>query len=268
MNSKVFNLIYYCMAIIVMGILSLSFISCHDDNDDLGDNTFSVKCYVDSTEQKAIENIVRKSEIGDAQIQVEDDSILNVVRNSDGLHYIVPRQVGKTKISVKAKGREYSISIRVLCEGCAFWKFTKIITYLSCNTEIKDSIQKDLRERNIFSEVKDGNKLLFEYDPRRVTWYQNEENPSERLDLSFHYDKSSSGYIFIKRLLPKRDSPIQEQKLSFILTEKRYVESHKDYDKKGIFRYDQTHYYQDLYGKDKVQRVAIDYVMESINLTI
>ena len=128
--------------------------------------------------------------------------------------------------------------------------------------DVKDSILNDLNKRNIFSEMQKGDKMHFGTDPRHVEiWHDkyfgktNEKNPKY---LMFSYEQTPPNYFF-----KERNNAGREQRISFILTRKEFY--HGDfYNKEGIFRYAPTLIYQELYGKDKVKQVVIDYEVKNI----
>ena len=83
----------------------------------------------------------------------------------------------------------------------------------------------------------------------------NENNPKY---LMFSYEQTPPNYFF-----KERNNAGREQRISFILTRKEFY--HGDfYNKEGIFRYAPTLIYQELYGKDKVKQVVIDYEVKNI----
>lgn len=235
-----------------MALLSLS--SCHDDNEP-DSNSFYFQCYMDSIGQvTTIEGIMGKSKLSEPQIQVKDSSILAIERRYDGLHYLIPKHVGFTKISVNTNGREYKIIIRIRSEGCESWEIRDVVSQIICSYDVKDNILDDLSRRNIFSEIQKGDKLHFDTDPRYViTGHENLQ------DFEFSYEQDSPHYFFKERFNNNR-----EQRMSFILTEKEFY--HGDfYHKEGFFRYDPTLLYQKLYGKNKVKQVVIDYMVKNID---
>jgi len=74
----------------------------------------------------------------------------------------------------------------------------------------------------------------------------------------FSYEQTPPNYFF-----KERNNAGREQRISFILTRKEFY--HGDfYNKEGIFRYAPTLIYQELYGKDKVKQVVIDYEVKNI----
>ena len=56
----------------------------------------------------------------------------------------------------------------------------------------------------------------------------------------------------------------RSQRMSFVLTRKEYNKNDNSYDKEVFFRYNPTLIYQELYGKDKVQQIVIDYKVKNI----
>ena len=198
----------------------------------------------------------------ESQIHVKDNSVLTIERKGDGFHYIIPQHVGYTQILVNANDKSYKIIIRVLSEGCESWEIRNVVSHIICSYDVKDSILNDLNKRNIFSEMQKGDKMHFGTDPRHVEiWHDkyfgktNENNPKY---LMFSYEQSPPNYFF-----KERNNAGREQRISFILTRKEFY--HGDfYNKEGIFRYAPTLIYQELYGKDKVKQVVIDYEVKNI----
>lgn len=250
-------------SILITGFLAiLSLISCSEDSEPES-NIFNVQYSVDSIGQvTTIEHIIGKSKLDESQIQVKDNSVLTIERKGDGFHYIIPQHVGYTQILVNANDKSYKIIIRVLSEGCESWEIRNVVSQIICSYDVKDSILNDLNKRNIFSEMQKGDKMHFGTDPRHVEiWHDkyfgktNENNPKY---LMFSYEQTPPNYFF-----KERNNAGREQRISFILTRKEFY--HGDfYNKEGIFRYAPTLIYQELYGKDKVQQIVIDYKVENI----
>lgn len=250
-------------SILITGFLAiLSLISCSEDSEPES-NIFNVQYSVDSIGQvTTIEHIIGKSKMDESQIQVKDNSVLTIERKGDGFHYIIPQHVGYTQILVNANDKSYKIIIRVLSEGCESWEIRNVVSQIVCSYDVKDSILNDLNKRNIFSEMQKGDKMHFGTDPRHVEiWHDkyfgktNENNPKY---LMFSYEQTPPNYFF-----KERNNAGREQRISFILTRKEFY--HGDfYNKEGIFRYAPTLIYQELYGKDKVKQVVIDYEVKNI----
>ena len=250
-------------SILITGFLAiLSLISCSEDSEPES-NIFNVQYSVDSIGQvTTIEHIIGKSKLDESQIHVKDNSVLTIERKGDGFHYIIPQHVGYTQILVNANDKSYKIIIRVLSEGCESWEIRNVVSHIICSYDVKDSILNDLNKRNIFSEMQKGDKMHFGTDPRHVEiWHDkyfgktNEKNPKY---LMFSYEQTPPNYFF-----KERNNAGREQRISFILTRKEFY--HGDfYNKEGIFRYAPTLIYQELYGKDNVKQVVIDYEVKNI----
>lgn len=250
-------------SILITGFLAiLSLISCSEDSEPES-NIFNVQYSIDSIGQvTTIEHIIGKSKLDESQIQVKDNSVLTIERKGDGFHYIIPQHVGYAQILVNANDKSYKIIIRVLSEGCESWEIRNVVSQIICSYDVKDSILNDLNKRNIFSEMQKGDKMHFGTDPRHVEiWHDkyfgktNENNPKY---LMFSYEQTPPNYFF-----KERNNAGREQRISFILTRKEFY--HGDfYNKEGIFRYAPTLIYQELYGKDKVKQVVIDYEVKNI----
>jgi len=250
-------------SILITGFLAiLSLNSCSEDSEPES-NIFNVQYSIDSIGQvTTIEHIIGKSKLDESQIQVKDNSVLTIERKGDGFHYIIPQHVGYTQILVNANDKSYKIIIRVLSEGCESWEIRNVVSQIICSYDVKDSILNDLNKRNIFSEMQKGDKMHFGTDPRHVEiWHDkyfgktNENNPKY---LMFSYEQTPPNYFF-----KERNNAGREQRISFILTRKEFY--HGDfYNKEGIFRYAPTLIYQELYGKDKVKQVVIDYEVKNI----
>lgn len=250
-------------SILITGFLAiLSLISCSEDSEPES-NIFNVQYSIDSIGQvTTIEHIIGKSKLDESQIQVKDNSVLTIERKGDGFHYIIPQHVGYTQILVNANDKSYKIIIRVLSEGCESWEIRNVVSQIICSYDVKDSILNDLNKRNIFSEMQKGDKIHFGTEPRHVEiWHDkyfgktNENNPKY---LMFSYEQTPPNYFF-----KERNNAGREQRISFILTRKEFY--HGDfYNKEGIFRYAPTLIYQELYGKDKVKQVVIDYEVKNI----
>lgn len=251
-------------SILITGFLAiLSLSSCSDDNEPESDS-FYVQCSIDSIGKvTTIEGIMGKSKLGEPQIKVKDNSVLSIERKGDGLHYVIPQHVGFTKISVNTNGKEYNIIIRVQSEGCESWKIRDVVSRIICSYDVKNSILNDLNKRDLFSGIQKGDKLHFGTDPRNVEiWYEKyygEENENNPKFLIFSYDQSLPNYLFTERRNAQRS-----QRMSFVLTRKEYNKNDNSYDKEGFFRYNPTLIYQELYGKDKVQQIVIDYKVKNI----
>lgn len=251
-------------SILITGFLAiLSLSSCSDDNEPESDS-FYVQCSIDSIGKvTTIEGIMGKSKLGEPQIKVKDNSVLSIERKGDGLHYVIPQHVGFTKISVNTNGKEYNIIIRVQSEGCVSWKIRDVVSRIICSYDVKNSILDDLNKRDLFSGIQKGDKLHFGTDPRNVEiWYEKyygEENENNPKFLIFSYDQSLPNYLFTERRNAQRS-----QRMSFVLTRKEYNKNDNSYDKEGFFRYNPTLIYQELYGKDKVQQIVIDYKVKNI----
>ena len=251
-------------SILITGFLAiLSLSSCSDDNEPESDS-FYVQCSIDSIGKvTTIEGIMGKSKLGEPQIKVKDNSVLSIERKGDGLHYVIPQHVGFTKISVNTNGKEYNIIIRVQSEGCESWKIRDVVSRIICSYDVKNSILDDLNKRDLFSGIQKGDKLHFGTDPRNVEiWYEKyygEENENNPKFLIFSYDQSLPNYLFTERRNAQRS-----QRMSFVLTRKKYNKNNNSYDKEGFFRYNPTLIYQELYGKDKVQQIVIDYKVKNI----
>lgn len=251
-------------SILITGFLAiLSLSSCRDDNEPESDS-FYVQCSIDSIGKvTTIEGIMGKSKLGEPQIKVKDNSVLSIERKGDGLHYVIPQHVGFTKISVNTNGKEYNIIIRVQSEGCESWKIRDVVSRIICSYDVKNSILDDLNKRDLFSGIQKGDKLHFGTDPRNVEiWYEKyygEENENNPKFLIFSYDQSLPNYLFTERRNAQRS-----QRMSFVLTRKEYNKNDNSYDKEGFFRYNPTLIYQELYGKDKVQQIVIDYKVKNI----
>ena len=253
------------LACILIGgfIALLSLSSCSDDNEPESDS-FYVQCSIDSIGKvTTIEGIMGKSKLGEPQIKVKDNSVLSIERKGDGLHYVIPQHVGFTKISVNTNGKEYNIIIRVQSEGCESWKIRDVVSRIICSYDVKNSILDDLNKRDLFSGIQKGDKLHFGTDPRNVEiWYEKyygEKNENNPKFLIFSYDQSLPNYLFTERRNAQRS-----QRMSFVLTRKKYNKNNNSYDKEGFFRYNPTLIYQELYGKDKVQQIVIDYKVKNI----
>lgn len=251
-------------SILITGFLAiLSLSSCSDDNEPESDS-FYVQCSIDSIGKvTTIESIMGKSKLGEPQIKVKDNSVLSIERKGDGLHYVIPQHVGFTKISVNTNGKEYNIIIRVQSEGCESWIIRDVVSRIICSYDVKNSILDDLNKRDLFSGIQKGDKLHFGTDPRNVEiWYEKyygEENENNPKFLIFSYDQSLPNYLFTERRNAQRS-----QRMSFVLTRKEYNKNDNSYDKEGFFRYNPTLIYQELYGKDKVQQIVIDYKVKNI----
>ena len=253
------------LACILIGgfIALLSLSSCSDDNEPESDS-FYVQCSIDSIGKvTTIEGIMGKSKLGEPQIKVKDNSVLSIERKGDGLHYVIPQHVGFTKISVNTNGKEYNIIIRVQSEGCESWKIRDVVSRIICSYDVKNSILDDLNKRDLFSGIQKGDKLHFNTNPRNVEiWYEKyygEKNENNPKFLIFSYDQSLPNYLFTERRNAQRS-----QRMSFVLTRKEYNKNDNSYDKEGFFRYNPTLIYQELYGKDKVQQIVIDYKVKNI----
>lgn len=253
------------LACILIGgfIALLSLSSCSDDNEPESDS-FYVQCSIDSIGKvTTIEGIMGKSKLGEPQIKVKDNSVLSIERKGDGLHYVIPQHVGFTKISVNTNGKEYNIIIRVQSEGCESWKIRDVVSRIICSYDVKNSILDDLNKRDLFSGIQKGDKLHFNTNPRNVEiWYEKyygEKNENNPKFLIFSYDQSLPNYLFTERRNAQRS-----QRMSFVLTRKKYNKNNNSYDKEGFFRYNPTLIYQELYGKDKVQQIVIDYKVKNI----
>lgn len=251
-------------SILITGFLAiLSLSSCSDDNEPES-NIFNVQYSVDSKGQvTTIEHIIGKSKLDESQIQVKDNSVLTIERKGDGFHYIIPQHVGYTQILVNANDKSYKIIIRVLSEGCESWEIRNVVSQIICSYDVKNSILDDLNKRDLFSGIQKGDKLHFGTDPRNVAiWYEKyygEENENNPKFLIFSYDQNLPNYLFTERRNAQRS-----QRMSFVLTRKEYNKNDNSYDKEGFFRYNPTLIYQELYGKDKVQQIVIDYKVKNI----
>lgn len=251
-------------SILITGFLAiLSLSSCSDDNEPES-NIFNVQYSVDSKGQvTTIEHIIGKSKLDESQIQVKDNSVLTIERKGDGFHYIIPQHVGYTQILVNANDKSYKIIIRVLSEGCESWEIRNVVSQIICSYDVKNSILDDLNKRDLFSGIQKGDKLHFGTDPRNVEiWYEKyygEENENNPKFLIFSYDQNLPNYLFTERRNAQRS-----QRMSFVLTRKEYNKNDNSYDKEGFFRYNPTLIYQELYGKDKVQQIVIDYKVKNI----
>ena len=251
-------------SILITGFLAiLSLSSCSEDSEPES-NIFNVQYSVDSIGQvTTIEHIIGKSKLDESQIQVKDNSVLTIERKGDGFHYIIPQHVGYTQILVNANDKSYKIIIRVLSEGCESWEIRDVVSRIICSYDVKNSILDDLNKRDLFSGIQKGDKLHFGTDPRNVEiWYEKyygEENENNPKFLIFSYDQSMPNYLFTERRNAQRS-----QRMSFVLTRKEYNKNDNSYDKEGFFRYNPTLIYQELYGKDKVQQIVIDYKVKNI----
>lgn len=251
-------------SILITGFLAiLSLISCSEDSEPES-NIFDVQYSVDSIGQvTTIEHIIGKSKLDESQIQVKDNSVLTIERKGDGFHYIIPQHVGYTQILVNANDKSYKIIIRVLSEGCESWEIRNVVSQIICSYDVKNSILDDLNKRDIFSGIQKGDKLHFGTDPRNVEiWYEKyygEKNENNPKFLIFSYDQSLPNYLFTEIRNAQRS-----QRMSFVLTRKEYNKNDNFYDKEGFFRYNPTLIYQELYGKDKVQQIVIDYKVKNI----
>lgn len=253
------------LACILIGgfIALLSLSSCSDDSEPES-NIFDVQYSVDSIGQvTTIEHIIGKSKLDESQIQVKDNSVLTIERKGDGFHYIIPQHVGYTQILVNANDKSYKIIIRVLSEGCESWEIRDVVSRIICSYDVKNSILDDLNKRDLFSGIQKGDKLHFGTDPRNVEiWYEKyygEENENNPKFLIFSYDQSLPNYLFTEIRNTQRS-----QRMSFVLTRKEYNKNDNSYDKEGFFRYNPTLIYQEIYGKDKVQQIVIDYKVKNI----
>lgn len=251
-------------SILIAGFLAvLSLISCSEDSEPES-NIFYVQYSVDSIGQvTTIEHIIGKSKLDESQILVKDNSVLTIERKGDGFHYIIPQHVGYTQILVNANDKSYKIIIRVLSEGCESWEIRNVVSQIICSYDVKNSILDDLNKRDLFSGIQKGDKLHFGTDPRNVEiWYEKyygEENENNPKFLIFSYDQNLPNYLFTERRNAQRS-----QRMSFVLTRKEYNKNDNSYDKEGFFRYNPTLIYQELYGKDKVQQIVIDYKVKNI----
>lgn len=251
-------------SILITGFLAiLSLISCSEDSEPES-NIFDVQYSVDSIGQvTTIEHIIGKSKLDESQIQVKDNSVLAIERKDDGFHYIIPQHVGYTQILVNANDKSYKIIIRVLSEGCESWEIRNVVSQIICSYDVKNSILDDLNKRDLFSGIQKGDKLHFGTDPRNVEiWYEKyygEKNENNPKFLIFSYDQSLPNYLFTEIRNAQRS-----QRMSFVLTRKEYNKNDNFYDKEGFFRYNPTLIYQELYGKDKVQQIVIDYKVKNI----
>lgn len=251
-------------SILITGFLAiLSLISCSEDSEPES-NIFDVQYSVDSIGQvTTIEHIIGKSKLDESQIQVKDNSVLTIERKGDGFHYIIPQHVGYTQILVNANDKSYKIIIRVLSEGCESWEIRNVVSQIICSYDVKNSILDDLNKRDLFSGIQKGDKLHFGTDPRNVEiWYEKyygEKNENNPKFLIFSYDQSLPNYLFTEIRNAQRS-----QRMSFVLTRKEYNKNDNFYDKEGFFRYNPTLIYQELYGKDKVQQIVIDYKVKNI----
>lgn len=251
-------------SILITGFLViLSLISCSEDSEPES-NIFDVQYSVDSIGQvTTIEHIIGKSKLDESQIQVKDNSVLTIERKGDGFHYIIPQHVGYTQILVNANDKSYKIIIRVLSEGCESWEIRNVVSQIICSYDVKNSILDDLNKRDLFSGIQKGDKLHFGTDPRNVEiWYEKyygEKNENNPKFLIFSYDQSLPNYLFTEIRNAQRS-----QRMSFVLTRKEYNKNDNFYDKEGFFRYNPTLIYQELYGKDKVQQIVIDYKVKNI----
>lgn len=155
---------------------------------------------------------------------------MTITTKADGLHYIIPKQVGYSQIQLNSNGNEYIIAFIASAEGCDRWQITDVESNVICSNDVKESILNDLEKRNLFSQMKSGDELRFGTDPRHVEiWYN-------------------------KYLGETNDD-----------TPKSLTFSHGDYfNKEGVFRYDPTLIYQRLYGEDKVQQVVVEYKVKNI----
>lgn len=253
------------LACILIGgfIALLSLSSCSEDSEPES-NIFDVQYSVDSIGQvTTIEHIIGKSKLDESQIQVKDNSVLTIERKGDGFHYIIPQHVGYTQILVNANDKSFKIIIRVLSEGCESWEIRNVVSQIICSYDVKNSILDDLNKRDLFSGIQKGDKLHFGTDPRNVEiWYEKyygEKNENNPKFLIFSYDQSLPNYLFTEIRNAQRP-----QRMSFVLTRKEYNKNDNSYDKEGFFRYNPTLIYQELYGKDKVQQIVIDYKVKNI----
>ena len=251
-------------SILIAGFLAvLSLISCSEDSEPES-NIFYVQYSVDSIGKvTTIEHIIGKSKLDESQILVKDNSVLTIERKGDGFHYIIPQHVGYTQILVNANDKSYKIIIRVLSEGCESWEIRDVVSRIICSYDVKNSILNDLNKRDLFSGIQKGDKLHFGTDPRNVEiWYEKyygEKNENNPKFLIFSYDQSLPNYLFTEIRNAQRS-----QRMSFVLTRKKYNKNNNSYDKEGFFRYNPTLIYQELYGKDKVQQIVIDYKVKNI----
>lgn len=251
-------------SLLITGFLAiLSLTSCSEDSEPES-NIFDVQYSVDSIGQvTTIEHIIGKSKLDESQIQVKDNSVLTIERKDDGFHYIIPQHVGYTQILVNANDKSYKIIIRVLSEGCESWEIRSVVSQIICSYDVKNSILDDLNKRDLFSGIQKGDKLHFGTDPRNVEiWYEKyygEKNENNPKFLIFSYDQSLPNYLFTEIRNAQRS-----QRMSFVLTRKEYNKNDNFYDKEGFFRYNPTLIYQELYGKDKVQQIVIDYKVKNI----
>ena len=251
-------------SILIAGFLAvLSLISCSEDSEPES-NIFYVQYSVDSIGKvTTIEHIIGKSKLDESQILVKDNSVLTIERKGDGFHYIIPQHVGYTQILVNANDKSYKIIIRVLSEGCESWEIRDVVSRIICSYDVKNSILNDLNKRDLFSGIQKGDKLHFGTDPRNVEiWYEKyygEKNENNPKFLIFSYDQNLPNYLFTERRNAQRS-----QRMSFVLTRKKYNKNNNSYDKEGFFRYNPTLIYQELYGKDKVQQIVIDYKVKNI----
>lgn len=248
---------------LIIGCMSLLLSSCNDDDSEPESNVYSAICYVDSIgQEKTIEGIIGKSKLDAPQIQVKDNSVLTITTKADGLHYIIPKQVGYSQIQLNSNGNEYIIVFIASAEGCERWQITDVESNVICSNDVKESIINDIEKRNLFSQMKSGDELRFGTDPRHVEiWYNkylgetNDDNPKS---LTFSYEQDAPHYLF----QDEKNTGVT-QRMSFTLTSK--VQTHGDYfNKEGVFRYDPTLIYQRLYGEDKVQQVVVEYKVKNI----
>ncbi len=270
------------------------FTACNDDDDGVKRGFYEAVMYLDSAQVLTIEQIVKDENLAHPTIHCSSPAV-EIERTRKGVYEIRPKEVGTAQIIIHDEQVEYAISLSVVTEGSDVhvWSMIGVDSLIECDETIKQDILADLSERNVFAGVspkgvsrsyvlKDVSIYPSEHDflefyrlqpdlAMLYLWgaYDGEEKDEER-ELHFSYEPEEPHYCFRQQ---QEDGSEKETRLSFQLIRKKfndyyqYSDGRNAYAKDGVFRYDMTNHYQQLYGEDKVKQVVVEYRVMSYQPT-
>lgn len=245
---KIFHLRFMALAV---PAFIFAFSSCSDS--DGVQTSIKHECYIDSVSTVAVEDILNVNLSGNAVVALSDNSIVGARYDSRQTkkHYLDLKRMGRSEVMVNDGGTVYTLSLTVksaLINWTNHWIVNDADETIVCSQEIRWELTDDFHSHSVIPVMGDGWRLFSQYGLDKCSVSSPDSGDTT---LLVGYDMDSAEYVFTSK-----DNAGAEQRLRFA------VKYRDEYGKRnGELKCDMTGYYQNKYGREKVQRVGIAYTV-------
>ncbi len=246
---------YSCgIAALAVAVICLLTVGCSEENGPFfADGYPIVRCHIDSINEYTLEGIIGKRLDASCSIANQYNRVAEVqVEPSTGLHRLVPKELGFTRIEITRNEEKTDITVQIVTDAIDSWEVKEREDMIVCTPGLKDEIAADMFTNQLLPELSQYDMLSISYG-RYGQWRASFlVNAPSHLSFCVDYDKEQEIYYF-----QDYKNGDKKQGLTFNLISKEVIEN-RTY-KEATFSYDLTDVYQKKYGTEHVQRVKVTY---------